>query len=171
MQAKFTRSTGTVRRVIRLGAVAAAAVLMMSGCLPQYPDWTTFSASDAVGSWCGPAGDLLTVTDDQEFLLTHMSADFYEKILESHFESGDPNAPSLTSPDLARGRWEVYELSKTLRLHLSIDTFDEEPAGLGVELFASKRDGEGVLLYYASDPDLGFDYEFTKCDGPQPGRS
>lgn len=166
------RSTRTLGRVVWLVAMAAAVLVVVDGCRSSpYRDWKTFSDSDAVGSWCGQAGDRLAVADDKSFRLTEMSAEYYGKVVESH-RQGDGSARSgVTGAASASGRWEIYELSGTRRLHLLYDKINEQSVGFGSEFFALEKGTERLLVFYASDPDLGFDYHFDKCDDPQPGKS
>lgn len=144
------------------------AVLTASGCLQQ-DQWTTLSDGDVVGSWCARAGDFLTVSDDGAFLWTDISPNLYDPVMEKLYPPGnDPGRPTSTDPVSAAGQWELRELGGVRRLHLSVDEVDGEPTSFGFELIGSRIEGEIALLFYASDPDLGYDDRFTRCERPPP---
>lgn len=152
-------------RAIRIVA-AAVAILMIGGCyLPRpHTDWATFSADDAVGSWCGQAGDLLTLTEDNEFLWAQMSEDVYKKLMTRYNPGGREYDNSVSGS----GRWEIRKFSGTVQLELGFEVLDGASVDFGTGLLAGKRrqDEQGVLLYFRSDPDLRPDHEFTRCDKP-----
>lgn len=164
-------STGnaTAWRFTQLAAAMTIIGLMMNGCAPsrEHADWITFSEEDAVGSWCGPPGDVLAVEADGSFHVSPLTTELYELLITRRHMSDYPHLEGL-DPESASGTWSIREGGGVRRLHISIRKFDDELAGFGTEFFATRRKADDVdtLLYYASDPDSGFDYELTRCNTP-----
>lgn len=125
--------------------------------------------SDVVGSWCGQAGDFLTILDDETFFLDQMSASLYEPIIERLYPPGNFDRPKTKDPTSATGNWYLLELQNIQRLKLSVDKIDTEVVSFNITLIGSEVDGEVALLFYPSDPDLGYADKFTRCEEPQPG--
>jgi hypothetical protein len=140
-------------------------VLLMTGCyhFSPYVDWSTFSADDAVGSWCGEEGDVLTVTADSQFVWTGMSADIFERVTRNRDLNGVTHLQhGITA---ASGTWAVEDARRgVVSLALSINGLNESPFGSSDTLRAVRKGDVGMLLYYARDPDFGPDHEFTRCD-------
>lgn len=168
MRAAHTRATNAVRWARRSGTMAAAVVLLMSGCVGHYlRDGVSvaLTRSDVVNSWCAQAGDRLTIEADGTFLWTSVSTSIYDPLIEEFYRPGDLEDPPTSSPTSISGRWEIVVLGESHRLDLSVSKIDQESRRFfSFELFGYERDGRIVLLFYSSDPDLGYAEMLTSCE-------